>query len=104
MVDSSYADKCGELDYYKPSEHQNTIDFSKALEAYEANKSDTVEGINVLHDFVDWFWDSNVVDLKASWAESPVQLSVLDMFMNKSHEVGLFSQPVVSCRNLADNS
>lgn len=78
---TTFGDKCGFLDYFKKSEHQSIIEFVKALEQrYETadkmtkhhsygGKEDTREGfVDLLDDFLTWFWHSTVLDLKDSWA------------------------------------
>lgn len=54
--------RCGMLDYYKDSEYQNLVQFVKALQKYE----DTHQ-LNIADNFMDWFWDMNILDLKSNW-------------------------------------
>lgn len=77
-IQSAFSERCGLLDYFKESEHHNIIEFGKALERYEAAKkmadhhSDCKEQsrehfVGLLDEFIAWFWDSIVLDLKTGW-------------------------------------
>jgi hypothetical protein len=75
---SQFAEKRGLLDYFKPQEYFNIVGFAKALMGHEAaanhtskcNNEGDSKSINILNDFMQWFWNSTVLDLKGSWYES----------------------------------
>ncbi|KAE8441925.1 hypothetical protein EG329_004183 [Mollisiaceae sp. DMI_Dod_QoI] len=83
-VKSMFRERFGLLDYFKESEHQNIIEFAKALERYEGHqdkqsinhgvkaRSDTTD-FYLVHDFLDWFWETTVLDLKYGWLLPPYQ-------------------------------
>lgn len=111
-LEGKFAGKCGLLDYYKPSEYNNLIQFVHALEQYEKGPQDdraTTENVqskeansarpnlDIVDDFIAWFWDNNVLDLKESWQDTELDQASLMTRMRLSKEWGVRRLPRTEC-------
>ncbi|KAG4443268.1 hypothetical protein IFR05_001212 [Cadophora sp. M221] len=66
-VQNKFMESCGMLDYYKTSEHDNHIE----QQSESGSVMDTRVKVNILNDFLSWYWSSTVVDLRSSYLVSP---------------------------------
>ena len=75
---SQFKERRGLLDYFKLEEYFNIVGFAKALMRHAVDNNDscskgknlaTSKSFNLLDDFMGWFLDFTVLDLKDSWYE-----------------------------------
>jgi hypothetical protein len=70
--DSAFEQKYGALNYFKPNEWEGVVSATRAMEEYGASQnrgigkhSSCAIGVeNTVEDFINWLWDTIVVDVK----------------------------------------
>ncbi|CZR64175.1 uncharacterized protein PAC_14072 [Phialocephala subalpina] len=107
-VRSTFAEKFSMLDYYKTSGYYNFVQFNKALKRFENKETHGSqaaknlqseqplmlgEALNVFKDFMDWFWNNSVLDLKSTWHHWEEEEEKLMSFMKVRNPLNTLCQP-----------